>query len=350
MPPLIVIGVPRSGTTLLAHLLNRHPDIYVDDHRIVSVVFLQYPLFVRQQYGLAGDVRQFSEADWNRHFLSREPQLEELCREWIGEIDRGLGHVLSKGLESRAKAHGARVWADKSPHAVDAIPALRHVLPQAKLVHIVRDGRAVANSLCRRQDEHLEYAMHQWKRSLLNGRIDGSIAGADRYLEIRFEELVASPETVLKELTDFVGLPFDDAMLLPDDTAAHDSARKGRYVLPFFDRAKTDAWREQLTPSEVRSIERIGGDVLQALGYELAEYDEAGPFRALTPWQVVARRQSKAARRLVQSEREVKQGEALVVMKMPLSGRIRQFVRLTVQNVAHPRVVEQMYKRPGLVE
>jgi hypothetical protein len=120
----------------------------------------------------------------------------------------------------------------------------------------------------------------------------------DHYMEVRFEELVADTEGVLRRVCDFIELDFDPVMLDYHERAEGRLAEKAR-ELPRKNRPNQSAearldshrlakepprsdrigmWREKMTPEEIAQYEAVAGDMLVELGYDLAS--EAGHARA----------------------------------------------------------------------
>jgi hypothetical protein len=109
-----------------------------------------------------------------------------------------------------------------------------------------------------------------WRRQVLAGRRGLEKVGADRCLEVRYEELVQAPETVMRSITRFLDLPFDTAMVeYHRGKTRHDPAltSKEQWLPPT--RGLRD-WRAALSPRDLQLFEALAGDALASSGYELA--------------------------------------------------------------------------------
>jgi Sulfotransferase family len=181
---------------------------------------------------------------------------------------------------------GKSLVGDKTPSYVLSLPTLHGLWPTAKFVHIIRDGRDVCLSMMHwnkahvaagrlatwTQDPVLTSALW-WKQRVRLGREDGNALGPELYYEIRYESLVSQPATECAALCDFLGLPYDDAML-----RFHEGREKAD---PGLDAKKAwrpttpglRDWRSQMTLDDVERFEAAAGDLLEELGYPRAVPD-----------------------------------------------------------------------------
>jgi hypothetical protein len=173
-----------------------------------------------------------------------------------------------------AAHHGKPRYADKTPSYIMSINALAHAFPEARFVHLIRDGRDVALSYLDGNFEirTLGQAAIYWDRFVRAGRAAGARLGPTRYLEILYEDLVAQPVPTLTEVCEFVGLPFDDRMLRYHEgadalvsTLSHSESHQNLYRPPT--RGLRD-WRRDLPSRDVAVFEALAGDLLDELGYE----------------------------------------------------------------------------------
>jgi hypothetical protein len=277
-PPLFVLGVRRSGTTLLRVMLDRSPELAIPDESYFI------PQIADRHRGRI-DVEAFLDD------LRRLPTL----REWgvsLDAIARRLqpGATLSAGIaavyEAYAEARGKRRWGDKTPMYMQHLRLVERLFPDAIYVHLIRDGRdaalsflSVSPGIMTETWAHPRNAAGfacQWRTEVLCARALGRRAGERRYLEVRYEELVAEPEAVLRRICDFAGLRFEPAML-EYPGAVDVSTKPHQQSLARPPTAGLRNWREQMAPSDVEAFERVTGDLLAHLGYELAGSPPAGP-------------------------------------------------------------------------
>jgi hypothetical protein len=177
---------------------------------------------------------------------------------------------------------------DKTPLYCRHIRSIVRLLPEARFVHVIRDGRAVAASL---RDmwfspgRDIDTQARYWRENVLLAREQGAACG--HYLEVRYEEVVRSPESTLRTVCDFLDLDFRTEMLLYHERAPHrllehqgrvrpdghilvtqmDRIRQQALTMAPPDVRRIDSWRQKLSRKECRRFEALAGDLLQDLGY-----------------------------------------------------------------------------------
>ncbi len=147
------------------------------------------------------------------------------------------------------------------------------MFPEARFVHVIRDGRDVALSYrsVAWGPTTVEDGALRWRRNVRRGLIDGRRLGPDRYHEVRYERLVTEPEAVLRDLCEFIDLPWDDAVLRHHERAAdviaatRFPAAHQRVLLPPTPGLRD--WRREMAPSDVARFEAVAGGLLDDLGY-----------------------------------------------------------------------------------
>jgi hypothetical protein len=253
--PIIVFGAPRSGTTYLQELLNAHPEVFVS-HETRIFAWLHHAL---------------REATQNRRFLVtyRDEYVEHLRRELPATIRRFY----------RTLAPEARCWGDKNPQYPDrtngdCLQTVAEVFPGARFLHIVRDGRDVVSSLVRMRDAEgapwiaFDGAHLLWRELVENGCEFGGRLAPDRYLELRYEDLVTDDLAVAHALFAFLGLeagPRVEAFCLSERAARTPFSRPTRDLAAGADESQ---WLSVFSPEQrLRSLELIGGHLVRH-GYE----------------------------------------------------------------------------------
>ncbi|PYX37710.1 MAG: hypothetical protein DMG81_13490 [Acidobacteria bacterium] len=127
------------------------------------------------------------------------------------------GDFLRIVMEAMARQQGVERWADCTPDHLLAIPRIKETIPNALIVHIIRDGRDVALSLEKQgwirplpwdQGKELQAAALYWEWIVNTGRAHGRALGAD-YKEVRYEDLVDDPNATLAGLGEFIGQKLD---------------------------------------------------------------------------------------------------------------------------------------------
>ena len=130
-----------------------------------------------------------------------------------GEIS--LPQALRAVGEAYALAAGKPRWGDKTPGYVTAMELIQGALPEARFVHVIRDGRDVAVSLAGVAwgPEDAAGAAKLWSRRIRIARRQAARLAPGTYTEVRYEELVSDPRGVLGRLCGILELPFSEEML-----------------------------------------------------------------------------------------------------------------------------------------
>lgn len=171
-------------------------------------------------------------------------------------------------LRTNGGAEG-RPLVDRSHPAQRPLRSFPRHFPDAKFIHIVRDGRGVAASVLPLDwgPNTVERAARWWAEEMASGL---ALESWDprRVMRVKYEDLVENCESTIRRLGDFVGLEFEPAMLRADGFSlgfrSHQHALVGSP--PRADRAR--AWTATLSQRQVEIFEAVAGDLLVTLGYE----------------------------------------------------------------------------------
>jgi hypothetical protein len=241
-PVHFLIGAERSGTTLLRLMLDHHPEIAWCSEFEYSVD----PM---------GDGADFPETNRYIAWLERD----RIFRLHGWQIDRGLDypHLMDSFLQQKLGGKSV-IGATVHRH----FPRLLKIWPHARFIYLLRDGRDVAKStIGMGVAGNMWSAMDRWMMAeKLWDELRASLP-EDRWIEVRYEELIAEPVQGLTRICRFLGVNFDQAMFDYVHTTQ-------TYGLP--DPKLSQQWRKKLSPEEIRQAEAKAGALLQARGYELS--------------------------------------------------------------------------------
>ena len=326
----------------MAVLLNNHSEIYVGK-TARGQSLLKLHCHIMESYNLDGDVRSRTSAERLRQAVQSQELVWEMCQNVSDKVEEGLRSLLAHARVANARRHGKAIWGNKSPFMLNSIPQLTHLMPGVRFVHVIRDGRAVAQSRYSRRGFHPRLAIHEWKHMILQGRIDGEIVGPDRYLEVKFEELLNNPKEALIRVCNFLGVEFEEEMLDLDKAEATD--QPDAYVKKKIDTSKINAWQDKFSGKQIEALESIAGDLLQALGYPLQYYSPEGPFKSLSPLAIIWYHQQLSLRDLLQPRRTTMINQQVVEISTPLLGRLRRFLSESAVQYFSARVIEHFKRR-----
>jgi hypothetical protein len=275
-PYLFVVGCPRSGTTLLQRMLDNHPQLAVaNDSHFIPRVMENVPIGVDPLLTpeLVEQVRTY-----RRFYRLALP--DDAVREAARE-SRTYGEFVGALYSEYGRLHGKPLAGEKTPDYVRRLPRLHPLFPWARFVHIIRDGRDTALSILQWarggkgpsrfelwEEEPVAVCALWWRWLVTTGRRDGRALGPARYHEVRYEDLVARPETTLRELASFLGLPYAPEMAaFHEGKTRHDSGLSAKEAWLPPTRGLRD-WRTQVSERDAELFEALAGDLLSELGYE----------------------------------------------------------------------------------
>ena len=310
-PPFFLVGNPRSGTKMLRELLNASPDLWMSE---VESHFI--PKFTRTvaRYGDLGSRASFDRLaaalrgtrafwQWERRGI-RIPTDEwyAACprHDWPGVIAGLFRSVHCREAPDAAKPWEEIVWGDKTPVYMSEIPLLARLFPAARFIHIVRDPRDCVLSTENAWGNAPLRTAQEWADRVRRCRTAGRALGPTRFLELRYEDLVADVRGELTRVFDFLGVPMPaDAGRLRRAAENLGAAKGAREVIA----DNVHKWKAHMEPGLRRAIEEIGGDLLDVYGYE-REYPTARR-RSLSRARLLAYRLRDAWRQLHFRRREL---------------------------------------------
>ena len=268
-----IVGVDRSGTTLLRAMLASHPDLAIPEEANFRLKLSVEPELYEQANGL--DVDAFVSALYaDRIFRSWGISEEEVRMALRAAAPRSLSDAMRALFRYAARKEGKTRYGDKTPQAVMVMPRLSRLFPEARFIHIIRDGRDVALSHIHTEGfiaSAAEVAI-KWKTMIERGQSDGRILGPERYREVRYEQLVERPDAVLHSLCAYIELDFHASMLRYFERPLEvlGATRQGIGFHASLHKPPTKGlrnWRDQMKARDLEVFEAIAGDLLERLAY-----------------------------------------------------------------------------------
>jgi hypothetical protein len=275
-PFLFLLGCPRSGTTLLGRMLSAHREVEV----LPEVRWLARRYAQRE--GLTPDgylTPSFFARLQNFGRFSKLPLRQEELAPYVenpGAIS--YADFITVLCDAFGKNCGKRlVGVKNADHAVPMdLSVLHHLWPEAKFVHLIRDGRDVCLSVLNwRIREKVERLFSTWNECRISNlaawwewqirllREAGGALSGEQYLEVRYETLVAHPEETCARLCDFMGVAYDPAMMRSHENPP-DRKAKQPWLPPTPGRRD---WRSQMPRDDQERFEAVAGALLDELGY-----------------------------------------------------------------------------------
>lgn len=288
--PIFIVGVGRSGTTLLRLMINQHPDIVIPHES----------WFVAELLDLLPQDRALSPAEVERavdyitghqrwRFWALDP---EALKQRIARLqDPTLAALIDTVFRQVADAADKPRWGDKSPLNTEYIDRIHALFPSARFIHIIRDARDVAKSY-KRLGWHGAFLFRNasWWDGRVRTAIEmGRALPPSLYMQVRYEDLVLHPERELRSVCRFLGIAFVPDMLsfhetadqnitaLEKHTAVHESLQRA----PRHD--DVERWRRTMSPFEVATVEAIAGRTM-AMVNQSRQYPVSSAVLRLVLW------------------------------------------------------------------
>lgn len=296
MPKFFIFGHARSGTTLLARLIRLHPEVH---------------------------------CNWQAHFFTRRPVLQALAgspeiTDWL-EADSNRwnqGEKLSPLvlraaadfiMERQAVELGKSIVGDKSPNSQlkgQAVQLLHDIYPDGKLVFIVRDGRDVvishrfqafidfpeflSNADLEIRDDFADSAepfyrgkrsiftrdwllrdIRSWRENLQETTASGERLFGNQFRIVKYEDLIAHPEKMLRELWAFIGvknagLP-ESSVIEKELDRNPDKAwqkKQSKEIVSNLEKGKAGSWKDLFVERDKQLVKKQAGQALIDWGYE----------------------------------------------------------------------------------
>jgi Sulfotransferase family len=277
-----VVGVARSGTTLLRMMLDAHPELAIPPETHFAA-----PVIAAFEGGGGGRDAAVRAMVGNRHWPDFGIPAENFTRAAEAAKPTAAGPLLRLFYETYAARVGKPRWGDKTPPYLDRMTSIQAVLPEAHFIHVIRDGRDVALSvipLWFGPDDVAEAARH-WSSRIEAARLQaGELEG---YVEVRYEDLVGDCAATLERVCGEIGLSWDPAMLeyhrragerlteVARDLRWHEGRTIAAATRSDIYRSAAEPprgdrigrWRREMSPADRSAFERIAGDLLGELGY-----------------------------------------------------------------------------------
>jgi len=236
--PIFICGHPKSGTTLVQGVFDSHPQLIVYpeesyffrdflpatkgvgfEEKTKLAERLLFHMFKWNQDSPPISQNGFPDRDYSEiHFPHVRRFMYDYLPEKRGssEADFLSSAVLAFGEVSGQLSENTQYWVEKTPYNELYVEKMFSFWPQAKCIHIIRDPRDNYLSYCRKHPEWSpEFFSENWIRFAKLGLANQRKLGTDRYLIIRYEDLVTEPDNIINSMIDFLSIEFHESLLKP---------------------------------------------------------------------------------------------------------------------------------------
>lgn len=277
--PFFIVGNSRSGTTLMARILRKHPDLYVLKETFIFDD-LQYE---RNNYDNLSEQdlrdslnRMFTIQD--KGYYRRNEQCD--CKTDVDTVISLLNDIENPTINDFIKTfyvyeaikHEKLQSGDQTPRHVFHIKSLNKMFPSSRYINMVRDPRAVLLSQKNKWKATVRLGQPRfetfrtrinyhpitmallWNRSIGAGINAERDLGQDKVKTVKFEDMVNKPNETINTVCDFLGVMFDDAMLqVPVEMSSNLSETTKNGI----DAKIADVWKSKLTKTEIFLCQKI---------------------------------------------------------------------------------------------
>ena len=286
-PPIFIIGNPRSGTSMFRLMLTSHQNLAIAPES-------GFMLWWKNKY-----------SDWSVEdntdrldefisdlFTSRRFEYWELKESEVKSFIKEQQPMKYSELISLVYMLWAKkidkedaVWGDKNNYYLNHIPELNELYPDAKFIHIIRDGRDVATSYMKLSEiknkvhlapnlpDEIAVIAKEWTSNISTILASLSRIENEKYTEIRYEDLISNPELELKRICQFLNLVYDESMLGFNEYNRKHNLEPKDYMswkAETYKKLNSDAvgkWKSILSLDQIAIFEKIAKEPLNRFNY-----------------------------------------------------------------------------------
>lgn len=258
--PLIILGCPRSGTTMLSGLLKNTKYGEPFETHFITKYYKKL-----ESYGSLENKSNFKRLV--THILNERPvmqmHLDINMDEFYAETVPDYGKIVSRLCMMKSGRKGCSSWGDKTPHYLLDLDIIYKLFPDSKYIYIVRDGRDVALSLMTKPwgQNNIYACADYWKRCNAQNGIFDELKKKGLLYSLRYEDLLADSEKIVPDIYSFLGEVYDDGLM--------------RNLIGRVRKDNFNNWKKKMNSSQIELFERVASDTLRRFGYE-TRYEETG--------------------------------------------------------------------------
>jgi len=272
MKRIFLVGAPRSGTTILQSLLAAHPEII----SFPESKFFHYLLYEPFVANLSSRLTSFFRDEIHRPELFNDfddSQTVETKTRWFVGV-----------LDSLAMEQNKSIWLEKTPEHIYFIEDIQRLIPDAKFIHILRNGMDTIASMYESTRIYndlwgagwdLNHCIERWEHAMLTSH---KYAKKSHHILVKYEELLDNKTKVLGDICYFMGIPYNGEMLVH----YKEKAANLSLSLPWHKGIERDIksnnvhkYHRIFTSNEIRyvldKIKRVNGEIAWKVAVEVSE-------------------------------------------------------------------------------
>lgn len=270
--PIFIVGAPRSGTTMLSVILDRHPNICIPPETQFFSAFL--PSLPENAANLTPEELVDLALKFPR-IQDLQLDKKDLLNEFVS-MKYSPENLLIAILKCYCKKNGKVKFGEKSPKHLNYLSHIYSVYPKAKVICIVRDGRDVVRSLLKVKWAEPDNPRRFWifcmewnDLTKLSLRYKKKMS-SDRFYLVKYEDIILYPEKELYGICEFLGEKFYSSQLSKivksNVVPEWEQSWKGNSVKTL-DKSRIYAWRDATSESQIWAMNCMMGGMLKKIGY-----------------------------------------------------------------------------------
>lgn len=306
-PPIFVVGLPRTGSTLLENILGKSPGVL----ELAEVLYLSpwrrdFRYFMRKRVGNISrdeNLRKLVDIIFTRHQpiagitgsfwrlggvkAMGEPELKERVFRSLQQSDRSLQSILAILLQEITQFNECRRCSVAFPVYINYLDTLFRWFPQAKVIHMTRDPRAVAISKTNDPggtaiyNQKFPYLRYPIRKAMIAfvvvqyiwaSRVHARFKTRSNYLLVRYEDLVLDPSRVVRDVCAFTGIEFTPEMLQQPERRGSRSSITGD-ARTTADATAASKWQHVITPLENFFVTSMTRPSMARFGFDPDAHD-----------------------------------------------------------------------------
>ncbi len=275
-----IVGVAKSGTTWLQNLLNGHPDINCQgESHLINHLLPAMMEVISQQNHIVRRKNKMLEQEENGYPIFKQQHAVHLARTAIYLM-----------LHAQANGDDVKYIGEKTPDNINHMEQIvSHLIPQAKFIHIIRDGRDGAvsgwhhifrDSPTWAKENFPRFSLYaqtfaeQWRKEIILAK-QFEQKYPNHYFETRYELLHSQPEQAVQQLLAFLGADNGPTSVASCLQAGHfaqysDGRAQGEEnQLSHYRKGVVGDWQNTFDDHSTQLFHQIAGDLLSDLGYLL---------------------------------------------------------------------------------
>lgn len=270
LKPIFICGCGRSGTTLLGSLLGSHSNCIATPESqfifdLIQGSHLSANITIEPDQVIKQLSKHWRFKLWNLKLSTNDFKIKE-----INTYSELIQFIVNTYASQNDKPN-ASYWIDHTPEHIQHIATLMKLFPEAKFIHIIRDGRAIASSVLNLDWGGLHtipQIAQWWVRQIGYGLAAENYLGKAISKQVKYENLLLKPEETLKEICTFIGINYQVKMLKGNDykvPSYTESQHKLIGTKP--DSKQITIWKKRLSSRQIEIFESSTQDILSYLGY-----------------------------------------------------------------------------------